>query len=114
MDKNEHIGFKLFKEKNTKRRVVVYLAIILLFTSIISYFLSQYFIKLKVLGFLIIFIPISQLIIQILNELLIKQVKTTIIPKLDYSKGIPEESKTMVVIPTIVANTTKIIEMFDT
>ena len=60
MDKNEHIGFKLFKEKNTKRRVVVYLAIILLFTSIISYFLSQYFIKLKVLGFLIIFIPISQ------------------------------------------------------
>ena len=40
--------------------------------------------------------------------------KTTIIPKLDYSKGIPEESKTMVVIPTIVANTTKIKEMFDT
>ena len=47
------------------------------------------------------------------DEILIRNVKTTVIPKLDYSKGIPEESKTMVVIPTIVANTAKIKEMFD-
>ena len=35
------------------------------------------------------------------------------LPKLDYSKGIPNDSRTMVVIPTIVANKTKIKEMFD-
>ena len=114
MDKNEHIGFKLFKNKDAKPRVVAYILMILILTSIVSFFLCQHFIKIKVLGFLIIFIPISQLIIQIINEILIRQVKTTIMPKLDYSKGIPEESKTMVVIPTIVANKAKIKEMFDT
>ena len=113
MDKNEHIGYKLFKNSNSNPKVIVYLSVILLFTSIISLILCQYFIKPKILGFLIIFIPISQLIIQIVNEILVKRVRTTVIPKLDYSKGIPEESKTMVVIPTIVANKEKIKEMFD-
>jgi cyclic beta-1,2-glucan synthetase len=61
-----------------------------------------------------IFIPISQLIIQIINEILNNNVPIRFIPKLDYSKGIPEESKTMVVIPTIVSDTKKIKEMFDT
>ena len=113
MDKNEHIGFKLFKNKDTKPKVILYLSVILLLTGIISFFLCQFFIKPRIIGFLVIFIPISQLIVQIVNEILIRNVKTTVIPKLDYSKGIPEESKTMVVIPTIVANTAKIKEMFD-
>ena len=113
MDKNEHIGYKLFKNSNSNPKVIVYLSVILLFTSIVSLILCQYFIKPRILGFLIIFIPISQLIIQIVNEVLVKRVRTTVIPKLDYSKGIPEESKTMVVIPTIVANKEKIKEMFD-
>ena len=113
MDKNEHIGYKLFKNKDSNPKVVAYITAILLFTSIISLILCQFFIKPRIIGFIVIFIPISQLIIQIVNEILIKRVKTTVIPKLDYSKGIPDESKTMVVIPTIVANTAKIKEMFD-
>ena len=84
MDKNEHIGYKLFKNSNSNPKVIVYLSVILLFTSIISLILCQYFIKPKILGFLIIFIPISQLIIQIVNEILVKRVRTTVIPKLDY------------------------------
>ena len=113
-DKNEHIGFKLFKQKNNTPKVVAYILTILISTIIISFFLSKYFIKIRVLGFLIIFIPICQIVSQILNEILIKVVKPTVIPKLDYSKGIPEESTTMVVIPTIVSSKEKIKEMFDT
>ena len=60
------------------------------------------------------FVPICQLISQLFQEILIKTVPTNVIPKLDYSKGIPEESRTMVVIPTIVASKEKVKTMFDT
>lgn len=112
--KDEHIGFMLFKEKSSTPRIIIYLLILLILTGTAAYFLSAYFIKIRVLGFIILFIPLSQLIIQIMNELLIKKIPTKVIHKLDYSKGIPDESKTMVVIPTIVSSTTKIKQMFDT
>ena len=109
----EHIGFRLFKQKNNTPKVLIYILSLTLVTSILTFFLSEHFIKYRILGFIILFIPISQLISQIFNEFLIKFVKTTVLPKLDYSKGIPENSKTMVVIPTIVSNEKKIKEMFD-
>ena len=109
----EHIGFKLFKQKNNTPKVLAYILSLVLITSVLSFFLSAHFIKYRIIGFLIMFIPISQLISQIFNEILIKVVKTTVIPKLDYSKGIPNDSRTMVVIPTIVSNKKKIKEMFD-
>ncbi|MBR6136562.1 MAG: hypothetical protein IKQ06_00205 [Bacilli bacterium] len=112
-DPEEHIGFKLFKTKNNTPKVIIYLASIIAITSIICFFLSMIFIKPRVLGFIILFIPISQLVIQILNQCLTSIIPPYVMPKLDYSKGIPEESKTMVVIPTIVGNTNKIKTMFD-
>ena len=113
-NKEEHIGFKLFKEKNNTPKLVLYILLIVLLTSIAGYYLSHHFTKYVILSFIMIFIPISQLVIQIVNEILNNSVKIKFIPKLDYSKGIPEESKTMVVIPTIVSNKDKIKEMFDT
>ena len=44
--KDEHIGFKLFKEKNSTLRIIIYLHILLLLTGISAYFLSAFFIKL--------------------------------------------------------------------
>ena len=113
-DKDKHIGYKLFESKNNTAKLVLYIVVILGITSILSYILAGHFTKYFILSFLMIFIPISQLVIQIINELLNNNVPIRAIPKLDYSKGIPEESKTMVVIPTIVADTKKIKEMFDT
>ncbi len=112
-DEKEHIGFKLFKYKNNTPRVTIYILFVLLVTTFLAFLLSKYFIRPRVLGIIILYIPISQLVIQILHEILMNVVKPTVIPKLDYSKGIPNESKTMVVIPTIVGNTNKIKEMFD-
>jgi cyclic beta-1,2-glucan synthetase len=113
-DKEEHIGYKLFKQKSKTPKVVIYIAIIFIITAILAYYLSDHFIKFRLLGFLILLIPISQLLIQIINEFLIKFEPTKVIPKLDYSKGIPAESRTMVVIPTIVSTEEKIKDMFDT
>ena len=111
---NEHIGFKLFKTSSNTTKVAFYILSIVIITSIIAFFISSYFIKYRILGFIILFVPISQLIIQIINELLIIFVPTKRLPKLDYSKGIPEESRTMIVIPTIISDTKKIKDMFDT
>ena len=113
-NKDKHIGFKLIKNKSNTFRVILYIISLVLITSVIDYFLSSHFIKYRILSFIILFIPISQLVGQIINELLTSFIRTTTIPKLDYSKGIPKESKTMVVIPTIISNTKKIKEMFDT
>ncbi|MDD5888135.1 MAG: glucoamylase family protein [bacterium] len=108
-----HIGFQLFKNKNKSIWVAFYILAICLVTFGVSFWLSSYFIKFRLLGFLILLIPVSQLFIQLFNQILIKIVPTNPLPKLDYSKGIPEESATMVVIPTIVGDKKKIKEMFD-
>lgn len=113
-EKEEHIGKKLFKKKKTTLKVIIYLLLILILTTFLSYFLSEFFISPRLIGFIILFVPIGQLVTQIINELIINRIPTQVIPKLNYSKGIPKESRTMVVIPTIVSDKTKIKEMFDT
>ena len=114
-DGNEyHIGFQLFPKKNYMFRVLLYILVVVFATVGISFFLSSYFITWRWLGFLLLLIPISQLFVQIFNQILMKFVPTYPLPKLDYSKGIPDEAKTMVVIPTIIGSKEKIKNMFDT
>ena len=60
---------------------------------------------------LLAFIPISEIWIQIFNYTLVKTVKPTRIPRMDFYKGIPKEYSTMVVIPTILKNPKKVQEL---
>ena len=110
---NYHIGFQLFKRNNKTLNVLAYIFTICLVTLFVSFWLSKYFIGIRWLGFLILLIPVSQLFVQIVNHFLTRVVKPQVLPKLDYSKGIPDDSKTIVVIPTIVADENKIKRMFD-
>ena len=112
-DEESHIGFKLFKETKNKTRFFLYELLKLSITLILCFLISTIFGRFRILGFLILLIPVSQLVIQIINQLLTHIVPTNIIHKIDYSKGIPDDAKTMVVIPTIVSSTEKIKEMFD-
>lgn len=109
----EHIGFHLFRQPNDSIRIRLYIAFLLIVTGVTCFFLSKYFIESRIVGFLILWIPTTQIFIQILDRILMKVMDTKVIPKLDYSKGIPEESQTMVVIPTIVSTKEKIKEMLD-
>ena len=109
----EHVGFSLFKTTNNTPKVMLYILSIVIITLIISYYLSAIFIKPRILGLLILLIPISQLVIQIVNQILTGIIPPKVIPKYDYSKGIPDEARTMVVIPTIVSNKEKIKSMFE-
>ena len=111
---DKHIGELLFKRKSNKLNAIVYISSIIILSVLLTLFLSQYFIDFQVLGFIILLIPVMQLVIQILNQILTSIVKPKPLPKMDFTKGIPKEDATMVVIPTIVATTEKVKEMFDT
>ena len=108
-----HIGFSLFKEKNITIKVVMYIMFIISITCLLSFNLSTYFIKYKLIGFLILLIPTAQLVIQIVNQIIQKLVKPKSLPKMDYTSKIPSDSSTMVVIPTIVTSTKKVQEVFE-
>ena len=109
-----HIGFQLFNRKSKSSNVVIYILVLSFLTILTSLFLCNYFISLKWLGFIILLIPVGQLYSQIINHILTRVVKPNVLPKLDFTKkGIPEDARTMVVIPTIVGNEAKIKEMFD-
>lgn len=109
-DSEKHIGMKLFKQKNYLIRKRVYVSYILIMTILLSLILS----KGNILGFILLLFPMKEIIGQVSNTIISKFTKTEPIPKMNYSKGIPNDSKTMIVIPTIIKNKQKIKEMFDT
>ena len=63
--------------------------------------------------FIFAFIPFEEITNKIVQYILSKIVKPKPIPKIDIqNNGIPDESKTIVVIPTILKNKSKVIELF--
>ena len=56
-------------------------------------------------------IPISEIVLRILNYLLSKFKKPAFIPKMDYEEKVPEDQKTFVIIPTILNSEEKVKEM---
>ena len=67
----------------------------------------------RIMGFIILLIPTTQLIIQVVNQVIQSIIKPKSLPKMDYTTKISEESSTMVVIPTIITSTLKVKEVFD-
>ena len=59
----------------------------------------------------LLYIPITEIYIQIANYILGKTTKAKRIPKLEFSSGIPSEYATMIVIPTIVKDSKKVKEL---
>ncbi|MBW6410680.1 GH36-type glycosyl hydrolase domain-containing protein [Clostridium weizhouense] len=55
-----------------------------------------------IISFLLILIPINEIIIGLTNWIVTKTVDIRLVPKIDFSEGLPDECKTIVVIPAIV------------
>lgn len=110
---NKHVGEILLKEPNYERRSKIYVITALIMTFIISFILSDYLFNSRLLSFIILIFPISEVVLQICNKVLAKKYQCKPLPKMDYSKGIPKDKATMVVIPTIVKNKAKIDEIFE-
>jgi len=125
--REKHIGYYLIdKGKNKLLEVLegkakyrsqmpymlyVYLLplVLSLLFGMLSYQVSGLWIA--ILTSILVYIPITEICIQILNYCLGKVVKPTLIPKLDFNGDIPAEYSTIVVIPTILSNADKVKEL---
>ena len=107
---NRHIGWYLFPPKKYKRRSIAYISIISALSIVISASLSYF---MGWIAFLFLLIPVSQVVIELFNQVLrfLHAPRSTF--KLKFEEGLPKEYATMVIIPTIVKNVQKINEMFD-
>ena len=85
----KNLGVNNKKEISIKSKVKIYIFLIYLLTTIISLLLGKYSyntsknIYIAVLCSIISYIPISELVVQLVNYVLNKKVKPTLIPKLD-------------------------------
>lgn len=110
----KHIGFYLQKKEHLKLRMYIYIGLIVLFTLLISYGLAKYFIPIRFLGTILLILPVSAIVIELLNRCYLKIYPPLPIAKLDFRSGIPKSSSTMTVIVTILKNKEKVRHMFDT
>lgn len=71
--------------------------------------------KLNIICYLLLniflFFPISEIVVQIVQYILGKSIQPKRLPKMDFSKGIPKDSATFVVIPTIINSKEKVKEL---
>ena len=122
-EKKRHIGYYIIDKgltdlkkelnikenylSNTKKREKLYIGTIIFLTSIFTLLSTTLFINitknliLSILFLISSFIPISEIVIKIIQYILSKNVKLKLIPKLDFTEGIPKEFSTMVIMPTI-------------
>ena len=95
---------------NPKDKTKAYLLGISSLSILLALAISSYT-KFNIISFILFLIPASEIAIQIVQYILSKVVKPKLIPKLDFSNGIDEKYKTMVVIPTILNSKEKVQEL---
>ena len=101
---------KPYLPKNNVNKYILTITILSIITSILLslYIYKQTNLILSIITFIITFIPVTQIVTDIVQDILNKVIKPTLIPKMDYSNGVPKEDTTMVIIPTIVTNGDKV------
>jgi len=100
-----------------QHRVGKYILYNFILTAILSTLFGAYIYRecmnaaVSIITFILIFIPVSEICIQLINYILSKKVKPKLIPKLDFSGGIPEEAAAFVIIPTLIKSKEKVKEL---
>ncbi|MGL4875914.1 MAG: GH36-type glycosyl hydrolase domain-containing protein [Clostridium sp.] len=67
----------------------------------------------NILGFIIVLLPSSEIVVSLINYFVPKYKRMTHIPKINLKEGIGEENKTVVVVPTIIEKREKIDYLID-
>ncbi len=123
-EKGEHVGWQLFPPKKWNQRAYLYICIVALFSIGLAALFSILATRVGglqqsplwitiVLGVLMI-VPISQIIIDLFNQLLYRIHKPINAFKIKFKDGlIPKEYATMVIMPTILKNKAKTIELLE-
>ena len=112
---NEELGIKRETNINRSRIYISSFFIVVFFLTVLFgiYIYNKTNLAVSILVSIFGIIPISEIYIQTLNYVLSKITKPVMLPKLAFLDGIPEEYRTMVVIPTIVNSKEKVKELFN-
>ncbi len=116
---NEILEIKAQKKYNYKFRSKFYIAFNVIFPiylCFLVYVFTQYISRnqiISIISSILLYVPISEINLRIVNYFMGKFKSPVIIPKMDYEDGIPEEASTFVVIPTILKSKEKVEEMFE-
>ena len=105
----KHMAEKTKQKLYIATNIILSIVLLLAFSSVLNLYTKN--IGIYLLSFLILFIPSSEMVTQIIQYILSKIVKPKPIPKIDFSKGIDEDHACMVVIPTILKNKEKVKEL---
>ncbi len=109
---DKHIGFYLFPQKSNRKKVVIYLTTIFVLTFFLTGLLSFYLTDFYILNFILLLIPTSEIVIQLIEQFLMHFNPPRTLPALAYKEGIPTSSSTILVIPTILKDPKKVEAMF--
>ena len=113
----KELGIQGKRELKTKAKVKMYVFGISFLTSLLSIIFGFYLyllegnILLTIVATILLYIPFSEIAIQFINYILSKIVKPKLIPKMDFSKSLPKEYSTFVVVPTIINSREKVQEL---
>ncbi|KRQ87879.1 N,N'-diacetylchitobiose phosphorylase [Caloramator mitchellensis] len=132
-EKSSHIGYyllddgrnvlinkltgKISSDKKKAKRLLYFSTIILfLLLSTSSFAYLVYFVSGKVtlslVSFILILFPFSDISISIANWIFTHIFEATFLPKLEFKDGIPEEYKTIVIVPTVFPNVERVKSIF--
>lgn len=111
--------FRINKNINKKIPQTSYILSIIFGTIAVDLgiLLLTYFIPLSfsfwqyIFAFILMLIPSSEIIIALYNWFIAKITEVSFIPKMDYSNGIPNKDKTIVVIPAILSSSRDVIDL---
>ena len=119
-EKGEHVGWLLFPAKRWDRRAHWYVWIVVLASLTLALLFSLWttqgysFGWLTALLMVLLWVPMSQIVIDLFNQLLYRLHKPVNTFKIKFKDGlIPEEYATMVIMPTILKNKAKTIELLE-
>ena len=111
----EKLNYKQSRKMSSKDKVKLYISGIVFFTIILALGIASLVdiknVPIYILSFILLIIPSSEIVIQIMQYILGKIIKPKLIPKLDFTNGIPVENATMVIIPTIIKSKEKVKEL---
>ncbi|PWR75999.1 cyclic beta 1-2 glucan synthetase [Methanospirillum stamsii] len=90
---------------------IIFITFIVVFLAWNCHSSSDWIIALPFLYFLI--FPVSQGVIEIVNWISSLVLSPVTLPKMDYSEGIPDNKKTIVVIPTVLSELADVLDLID-
>ena len=119
LDKKQQLSNKMTCVK--KNSVALYISSITVFSIIIALIPLIYsFVKVQntsriftILVGILSIIPASEIVISIINSCISRFVPPARLPKLELKDGIPQESSTMVIVPTLVPNIKRTLDLID-